>query len=97
VRITNPSATGLTNTVAINAPALNSTTVTMLAASTGAMSGSFTLAGDTAALNRPAPWFGQIVTSGPAPRGYGYFLLPTATAKISTSPKLSGRVVLALP
>lgn len=97
VRITNPSATGLTNTAAINAPALNLTTMTVLTASTGAISGSFTFAGATPAQNQVAPWFGQIVTIGAAPRGYGYFLLPTGTPTVTTSPKLSGRVLLAVP
>lgn len=92
VRITNPSATSLTNTAAINAPALNGTTMTVLTASTGAIRGSFTLGGPTT-----APWFGQIVTVGAPPRGYGYFLLPTGVPTVTTSPKLSGRVVLAVP
>jgi hypothetical protein len=48
-------------------------------------------------LNRPAPFYGQFVTLGDTTQGYGFFLLPTATAKISTSPKLSGRVVLGVP
>ena len=53
--------------------------------------------GATKPLNRPAPFEGQIVKIGATTQGYGFFLLPTATPKISTSPKLSGRVVLAVP
>jgi hypothetical protein len=59
--------------------------------------GSFQINGATTALHRPAPFFGQIVKIGATTEGYGYFLLPTATAKITTSPKLSGRVVLGVP
>ena len=53
--------------------------------------------GASSALDRPAPFFGQLVKINGTTQGYGYFLLPTATPKISTSPKLSGRVVLGVP
>jgi hypothetical protein len=81
----------------ITAPITNTTKVTTLTAATGLFAGSFQINGATTALHRPAPFFGQIVKIGATTEGYGYFLLPTATAKITTSPKLSGRVVLGVP
>lgn len=104
VRITNPKATSLTNTAAVAAfnaaldpnPNPNRVAMPSLVAGTGAFGGSFTIPGVTAASNRPAPFFGQIVTIDDTPRGYGYFLLPqvpVGAEKTTTSPKLSGRVV----
>ena len=95
--ISNPSATGLTNKGTLTLPLTNSTKLTTLDAAKGSFTGSFQINGATAALNRPAPFEGLIVKIGATTQGYGYFLLPTATAKISTSPKLSGRLVLGLP
>ncbi len=105
LRIDNLKPTSLTNTFFIapyNAafmpnPNPNRVAMSVLTASTGLFSGSFTMAGAATALNRPAPYFGQIVKIGATTQGCGYFLLPTATAKIATSPKLSGRVVLGVP
>ncbi|MEQ1750174.1 MAG: choice-of-anchor Q domain-containing protein, partial [Prosthecobacter sp.] len=97
LNIVNTSATSLTNTAVITAPATNTTKLPTLTAATGLFAGSFQINGATAALHRPAPFFGQIVKIGATTEGYGYFLLPTATPKISTSPKLSGRVVLGVP
>ena len=97
LRIANPSATGLTNTAIPATPISNTTTITTFTASSGLFVGSFTINGATTTLNRPASFYGQIVKIGGITQGYGYFLLPTATAKVSTSPKLSGRVVLGLP
>ncbi|MDZ4288243.1 MAG: immunoglobulin domain-containing protein, partial [Prosthecobacter sp.] len=100
LRITNPSATSLTNTATIGAPVTNATKMTTLDAAKGLFSGSFTIAGATTALNRPAPFFGQIVQIGGVTQGYGYHLLPTVPVpplKVTTSPKLSGRVVLGTP
>ena len=67
---------------------------------TGAFSGSFTIPGATAPLNRPAPFFGQIVRIGSITQGYGYFLLakvPVGTESVTASPKLSGAVELRTP
>ncbi len=100
LNIVNPSATGLTNTAVITAPITNTTKVTTLNAATGAFVGSFQINGAAAALNRPAPFFGQIVKIGATTEGYGYFLLPTVPVPpktVTTSPKQSGRVVLGLP
>lgn len=95
--ISNPSATGLTNKGTLTLPLTNSTKLTTLDAAKGSFTGSFQINGATTALNRPALFEGLIVKIGATTQGYGYFLLPTATAKISTSPKLSGRVVLGVP
>jgi predicted outer membrane repeat protein len=95
--ISNPSATGLTNKGTLTLPLTNSTKLTTLDAAKGLFTGSFIINGSIPALNRPAPFEGLIVRIGPTTQGYGYFLLPTATAKITTSPKLSGRVVLGVP
>jgi hypothetical protein len=94
LRIANPSPLGSTNTAIPAISVTNTTKVTTFTASTGTFAGSFTLNGVTTALNRPAPFFGQLVTINGTTRGYGYFLLPTATSSISTSPKLSGTVLL---
>ncbi len=95
--ISNPSATGLTNKGTLTLPLTNSAKLTTLDAAKGSFTGSFQINGATTALNRPAPFEGQIVKIGATTQGYGFFLLPTATPKISTSPKLSGRVVLGVP
>jgi hypothetical protein len=95
--ISNPSATGLTNKGTLTLPLTNSTKLTTLDAAKGSFTGSFQINGATTALNRPAPFEGLLVKIGATTQGYGYFLLPTATPKISTSPKLSGRVVLGVP
>jgi predicted outer membrane repeat protein len=108
LRIANPSPVGLTNTATVplfNAaltpnPNPNRVTMTLLNAKTGAISGSFTIPGATPALNRVAPYFGQIIKIGGTPSAYGYFLLPsvpTGTQKVSTSPKLSGAWQLRTP
>jgi len=100
INIVNPSATGLTNTAVITAPITNTTKVTTLTATTGLFAGSFQINGATTALNRPAPFFGQIVKIGATTEGYGYFLLPTVPVPpktVTTSPKQSGRVVLGVP
>jgi hypothetical protein len=95
--ISNPSATGLTNKGTLTLPLTNSAKLTTLDAAKGSFTGSFQINGATTALNRPAPFEGLIVKIGATTQGYGYFLLPTATPKISTSPKLSGRVILGVP
>ena len=98
--IYNPSVTGLTNktTVAINS---NSVKLPMLTAVTGQFTGEFTITGATAALNRKAPFSGQVVTtSADGTKGYGFFLLPKEPATgetVTTSPKLSGSVLLGPP
>ena len=100
VRITNPSPTGLTNTSTLGTPVLNTTTMPVISAATGAFNGQFIIPGTTVALNRPAPFFGQIVKIGSTTQGYGYFLLPkvpVGTEKVTTSPKLSGVVELKTP
>jgi hypothetical protein len=97
LRIYNPSATGLPNKGTPTLPLTNTTKLTTLDAAKGLFTGSFVINGATTALNRPAPFEGLIVKIGATTQGYGFFLLPTATPKISTSPKLSGRVVLRVP
>jgi predicted outer membrane repeat protein len=84
----------------ITAPILNTTTIPVIMPATGAFSGSFTIAGATAPLNRPAPFFGQIVKIGNTMQGWGYFLLPkipVGTEKVATSPKLGGVMELRAP
>lgn len=95
--ISNPSATGLTNKGTLTLPLTNASKLTKLDAAKGRFTGSFVINGATKALNRPALFEGLIVKIGATTQGYGFFLLPTVTAKISTSPKLSGRVVLSVP
>jgi hypothetical protein len=95
--ISNPSTTGLTNKGTLTLPLTNTTKLTTLDAAKGRFAGSFVINGATTVLNRPALFEGLIVKIGGTTQGYGFFLLPKATAKISTSPKLSGRVVLGVP
>lgn len=86
--------------VGVLPPLTNSTQLTAVDSKKGTFSGSFTIDGATPTLNRPAPFFGQIVKIGATTEGYGYFLLPkvpVGTEKVMTSPKLSGRVVLGVP
>ena len=99
LRIAN-TATGLTNTFTIGTPVTNATKMTLLTASSGLFSGSFTIAAVPATLNRTSPFYGQIVKIGATTQGYGYHLLPTvpmAPKTVATSPKLSGKVVLGVP
>ncbi len=99
------SANGLVNTATL--PLYNSklvpnpnpqqVAITTFTAATGGFVGRFTLLGTTAAVNRTAPFCGQIVTTSTGPIGLGYFLLPsvpTGTQTVSNSPKLSGSVEL---
>jgi hypothetical protein len=100
VTIANPKPTGLTNTAMPSLPLVNTTSILSFSASSGAFAGSFMIPGATTALNRPAPFFGQLVRIGGTTQGYGYFLLPqvpVGTEKVSTAPKLSGRVLLSVP
>jgi hypothetical protein len=97
VTIFNPSATGLTNTAILPAGAPNSFRVTRLDARTGGFAGSFTLAGATAPLNRPATFEGTVVRIDGFALGYGFFLLPkepVGTETIKTAPRLSGKGTL---
>lgn len=97
--IVNPSVTGLTNTAVIAVP-INVTGLRKLTATTGLFAGSFQINGATTALHRLAPFFGQIVKIGATTQGYGYFLLPkipVGSERVTTAPKLSGRVVLGVP
>ncbi len=97
VALINPSSTGVTNTATIAAGTV-AVTLPLIATASGAFSGTFTLLGTTTATNRPAPFQGQFVTINGDTEGYGFFLLPTLTgASVSTSPKLSGRVLFAKP
>jgi hypothetical protein len=69
----------------------------VLTPSTGAFSGEFTIAGNTAALNRKVAYQGLIVKRGGITRGYGFFLLPELPEGIetlATSPRNSGRIRL---
>ena len=93
------AATGLTNKATIGTPLMNAP-LPVIAPATGAFSGSFTIPGATAPLNRPAPFFGQIVRIGSITQGYGYFLLakvPVGTESVTASPKLSGAVEVRTP
>jgi hypothetical protein len=100
ITIVNPSPTGLTNTASVPSTAANGLKVAKLDAATGTFSGSFTLAGTTALLNRPATYEGMIVKVGTVTQGYGFFHLPrvpVGTEKVTTAPRLSGVVELAAP
>lgn len=100
--ITNPSLDGLTNVASFTTNA-NSVMLPTLTPSNGAFSGEFTLPGGTPALNRKAPFNGQIVriiNTVETTRGYGYFLLPKMPStgqSVNSSPKLSGQVILQAP
>lgn len=103
IRISNPSATGFTNTatvISFNATTLtnpNRVAITTFTAPTGAFAGNFTLPGTPA---RIGPFFGQIVRiigTTTTTQGYGYFLLPTGIPNLATSPKYSGSVELTPP
>lgn len=96
VHLYNPSTKGTTNAIFVPTP-VNGTRVPSFNSKTGLFSGSFQINGASAALNRPAPFDGMMVKIGATTQGYGFFLLPTATPKISTSPKLSGQMVLGAP
>jgi len=97
VAVMNPSSTGVTNTAAVAAGTI-SVTLPSLNAATGAFSGTFTIPGATATTTRSVPFQGQLVTIDGHTEGYGFFLLPTLTgASVTTSPKLSGRVLFAKP
>lgn len=93
--ISNPSASGSTNTATIpTAP--QKLTLTKILPATGDFSGSFTIPGTT----RSAAFSGQIVTVSGTSRGYGFFLLPSAPSQgqsAAAAPKLSGSVVLQAP
>jgi hypothetical protein len=100
IRISSPSATSLNNTATVAAynlatsTNLNKVAITTFTAPTGLFAGSFTLPGTPARLG---PFSGQIVRiigTTTTTQGYGFFLLPTGT---STSPKLSGKVLLGTP
>lgn len=100
ITIVNPSPTGLTNTASVPPTAANGLKVAKLDAATGTFSGSFTLAGTTALLNRPATYEGMIVKVGTVTQGYGFFHLPkvpVGTEKVTTAPRLSGVVELRAP
>lgn len=91
VTIANPSATGLTNTATPDTPLVNNTKISKFDVKTGVMSGSFMFG------TRTAPFSARIVQTGPLTAAYGYFLLPTGVPNNTTSPKLSGQVLLGAP
>ena len=100
LRFTTKTTRDAISVVGVLPPLTNSTTMTAIDGQKGTFSGSFTMPGATAALNRPAPFYGQIIKISSTPEGYGYFLLPKVPVppeKATTSPKQSGRVVLGLP
>ena len=105
LRLTNPSATGQTNTATFpllssgNNP--NNVSMPVVAPLTGLFSGKFVLPVTPA---RTAPYYGLIIRNVTAvsdiTRGYGFFLLPSAPGTgetVSTSPKLSGNLLLTAP
>jgi hypothetical protein len=83
---------------AVAAAAVNQVRVSTLSSSTGAFSGSFMVQGATAADNRRANFYGQLVTTKDGTtKGYGYFLspkLPVLGQPVTSSPKFSGSVLL---
>lgn len=104
-RITNPSATGLTNTAAVDAynprlpvnPNPNVVKVTALDASKGSFSGTYIIPGAVSSLHLPAVFYGQVVKIGAERQGWGFFLLPQAPkgrVPVASMPKLSGVVQL---
>jgi len=75
-------------------------TVASISTSAGAFSGTFVLAGTTAATNRTVPFRGQIVPVGNGSEGYGFFVMPSlpgALETLLTSPKYSGSVLFSAP
>ncbi|MDZ4289040.1 MAG: Ig domain-containing protein, partial [Prosthecobacter sp.] len=75
----------------------NKVTMPTVAKSTGAFGGEFTILGATTAQNRKVAYQGLVVRHISGLVGYGFFLLPKAPVPpltLTTSPKLSGRVVL---
>ncbi len=94
--ISNPSPSGLTNTVSVPVSISanpNGVTLPTLTAASGLFAGQFTLSGTA----RVGAFSGRIVTTGSQTKGYGFFLLPKAPAAgetTATAPKLSGQVVL---
>lgn len=96
VGVASPGPTSTANIATSTPPLLNKTRITVITPATGLFSGSFTIVGSPPAKDRLAPFFGQIVTIGGNDFGYGYFLLPkvpVGTETVTTSPKLSGRVL----
>lgn len=74
--------------------------MTTLNAPKGLFNGAFTIRTPAGSAPRPAPYFGQIVKINGVTLGYGYYLLPTVPVPpktVTTSPKLSGRVILEAP
>jgi hypothetical protein len=92
VTITNPSTTGVTNTVSVASNA-NGVKLSSLSAASGRFAGEFTLSGTA----RKAQFSGQIVNVAGIPEGYGFFLLPKTPAAgetATTALSLSGQVLL---
>ena len=91
VTIAKPSATSLINTAVPASPVTNTTKITKFDVKTGALAGSFLIG------TRSAPFTGQVVKIGSTTEAYGFFLLPTGLPTVTTSPKLSGKVLLGAP
>ncbi|HEY1085023.1 MAG TPA: choice-of-anchor D domain-containing protein [Prosthecobacter sp.] len=95
VTVTNLSAKGMTNKATVSATP-QAVLLPQLDAKKGSFSGSFTLTGSTAALNRKTAFSGQIVQIDGAVRGYGFFMLPELPAEggsLKKSPQHSGAVL----
>ncbi|MBL9115344.1 MAG: immunoglobulin domain-containing protein [Verrucomicrobiaceae bacterium] len=88
VTISNPKATGLTNTAVPTPPVALSTKITKFDVKTGIMTGTFQE--DT----RLATWSAQLVKIGSNTKGYGYSLMDDGPPPAQ---KLSGKVVLGPP
>ena len=93
----NPNNVTGTANQAIIAPNTNSVKMPSLVFATGSFAGSYLLKGATKALDRPVPFFGQVVTTAAGTQGYGFNLLPSVPSgsqTVTTSPKVSGKVEL---
>ena len=85
------------NRVSVVGPVTNGVRVTSLDSRKGTFGGSFVIPGATAALNRSAPFVGQVVKIGAVREAFGYFLLPgvpVGTETVGTVAKRSGKVVI---
>lgn len=86
------------NRVSVVGPVTNGVRVTSLDSRKGTFGGSFVIPGATVALNRSAPFVGQVVKIGAVREAFGYFLLPgvpVGTETVGTVAKRSGKVVIA--
>ncbi len=96
VTVLNPSSTGAINRATVAAGSI-SVALPLLNTASGAFSGSASVPATPSASVRSITFQGQIVNTGTATKGYGFFLfpqIPTGSQTSVTAPKLSGRMVL---